>query len=93
MMESTGIPVEFTLIDAGEPGRNGKIAILIHKTAALGRVVLSLPLTTLTGGNLQAHRSALNREEQEVLRQRLQTSYRTAIMRQVSRDSDWLISE
>jgi hypothetical protein len=85
--------VEFTLIDAGEPARNGKIAILIHKTAAPGTVVLSLPLTTLTGGNLQAHRSALNREEQEVLRQRLQTSYRTAIMRQVSRDSDWLISE
>jgi hypothetical protein len=85
--------VEFTLIDAGEPGRNDKIAILIHKTAAPGTVVLSLPLTTLTGGNLQAHRSALNREEQEVLRQRLQTSYRTAIMRQVSRDSDWPISE
>jgi hypothetical protein len=50
-----GYTVEFTLIDAGEPGRNDKIAILIHKTAAPGTVVLSLPLTTLTGGNLQAH--------------------------------------
>jgi hypothetical protein len=50
-----GYTVEFTLIDAGEPGRNDKIAILIHKTAAPGTVVLSLPLTVLTGGNLQAH--------------------------------------
>ena len=50
-----GYTVEFTLIDAGEPGTHDKIAILIHKTAAPGTVVLSLPLTTLTGGNLQAH--------------------------------------
>jgi hypothetical protein len=47
--------VNFTLIDAGEPGRNDKIAILISKTASPGTVVLSLPLTALTGGNLQAH--------------------------------------
>jgi hypothetical protein len=47
--------VNFTLIDAGEPGRNDKIAILIFKTAPPGTVVLSLPLTALTGGNLQAH--------------------------------------
>jgi hypothetical protein len=50
-----GYTVNFTLIDAGEPGRNDKIAILISKTASPGTVVLSLPLTALTGGNLQAH--------------------------------------
>jgi hypothetical protein len=30
-------------------------AILIYKTASPGTEVLSLPLTALTGGNLQAH--------------------------------------
>jgi hypothetical protein len=50
-----GYTVKFTLIDGGEPGRNDKIAILVYKTATPGMVVLSLLLTALTGGNLQAH--------------------------------------
>jgi hypothetical protein len=47
--------VKFTLIDGGEPGRKDKIAFLIYKTATPGTVVVSLPITALTGGNLQAH--------------------------------------
>jgi hypothetical protein len=50
-----GYTVEFTQIEAGEPGTHDKVAILIHKAAVSRTVVLSLPLTTLTGGNLQAH--------------------------------------
>jgi hypothetical protein len=50
-----GYTVKFTLIDAGEPGKNDKIAIMIFQTATPGTVVLNLPLTKLTGGNLQAH--------------------------------------
>ena len=45
--------IEFTLVDAGEPGRNDEMAILI--TAPNGAVVLNVPRQQLTGGNLQAH--------------------------------------
>ena len=45
--------IEFTLVDAGEPGRSDEMAILI--TAPNGTVVLNVPRQHLTGGNLQAH--------------------------------------
>jgi hypothetical protein len=48
-----GYTIEFTLVDAGEPGRNDEMAILI--TAPNGAVVLNVPRQQLTGGNLQAH--------------------------------------
>ena len=48
-----GYRIEFTLVDAGEPGRNDEMAILI--TAPNGAVVLNVPRQQLTGGNLQAH--------------------------------------
>ena len=48
-----GYRIEFTLVDAGEPGRNDEMAILI--TAPSGSVVLNVPRQQLTGGNLQAH--------------------------------------
>ena len=48
-----GYTIEFTLVDAGEPGRSDEMAILI--TAPNGAVVLNVPRQQLTGGNLQAH--------------------------------------
>jgi hypothetical protein len=50
-----GFTVEFTLIDAGEPGTQDEAAFKIYETANPSNVVLNLPLTFLTGGNLQAH--------------------------------------
>jgi hypothetical protein len=48
-----GYTIEFTLVDAGEPGRSDEMAILI--TAPNGTVVLNVPRQQLSGGNLQAH--------------------------------------
>lgn len=50
-----GYTIEFTLIDAGEPGVQDQMAIRIYETATPTTVVLSVPLQNLTGGNLQAH--------------------------------------
>jgi len=50
-----GYTIEFTLIDAGEPGRMDQSSFLIYETANPGNVVLDVPLQYLTGGNLQAH--------------------------------------
>lgn len=51
-----GFTIEFTLVDAGEPGKGrDKAALLIYETANPGNVVLDVPLQLLTGGNLQAH--------------------------------------
>jgi hypothetical protein len=50
-----GYTVEFTLVDAGEPGKTDQAALKIYETANPVNVVLNLPLTYLTGGNLQAH--------------------------------------
>lgn len=50
-----GFTIYFTLVDAGEPGSSDKMAILIFETANPANVVLNIPLTFLTGGNLQAH--------------------------------------
>jgi hypothetical protein len=50
-----GFTVEFTLVDAGEPGTSDKAAFKIYETANPSNIVLNLPLTVLTGGNLQAH--------------------------------------
>jgi hypothetical protein len=42
-------------VDAGEPGKNDQAALKIYETANPLNIVLNLPLTNLTGGNLQAH--------------------------------------
>jgi hypothetical protein len=51
----SGYSIEFTLVDAGEPGREDKAAFLVYETANPANVVLEVPLQLLTGGNLQAH--------------------------------------
>jgi len=48
-----GYSIVFTLIDAGEPGRDDMMAFTI--TAPDGSTVIDVPLQNLTGGNLQAH--------------------------------------
>lgn len=50
-----GYTIEFTLVDAGEPGGNDQMAIKIYQTSNPSNVVLDVPLQLLTGGNLQAH--------------------------------------
>ena len=50
-----GYTIEFTLVDAGEPGGNDQMAIKIYQTANPSNVVLDVPLQLLTNGNLQAH--------------------------------------
>ena len=50
-----GYTIEFTLVDAGEPGGNDQMAIKIYETADPTNVVLDVPLQQLTNGNLQAH--------------------------------------
>jgi hypothetical protein len=50
-----GYTIEFTLKDAGEPGRHDQMAIRIYETANTANVVLDRPLQFLRGGNLQAH--------------------------------------
>jgi hypothetical protein len=50
----SGYNVDFTFVDAGEPGRNDTSQIRITN-ASTGAVVLDLP-TTVLGGNHQAHR-------------------------------------
>ena len=49
----SGYSIVFTLIDAGEPGRNDQMGFTI--TAPNGTVVINVPVTNLTAGNLQAH--------------------------------------
>ena len=50
-----GYTIEFTLVDAGEPGGNDQAALKIFQTSNPGNVVLDVPLQQLIGGNLQAH--------------------------------------
>jgi hypothetical protein len=50
-----GYTIQFTLVDAGEPGSADRMAIRIYETANPANVVLNVPLQVLTGGNLQAH--------------------------------------
>lgn len=50
-----GFTIEFTLVDAGEPGREDMAALLIYETANPSNVVLNVPLQLMDGGNLQAH--------------------------------------
>ncbi len=49
-----GYTVEFTLIDAGEPGTADSIGFRVYHTAT-GVEVLNLPLQNIVGGNVQAH--------------------------------------
>ena len=50
-----GYTIEFTLVDAGEPGGNDQMAIKIYLTSDPTNVVLDVPLQQMTTGNLQAH--------------------------------------
>jgi hypothetical protein len=50
-----GYTAIFVLVDAGEPGRDDRMGLLIYETANPGNVVLYVPISTLNGGNLQAH--------------------------------------
>lgn len=50
-----GYTVLFTIIDAGEPGRNDMMGMRIFETANPSHVVLNVSLSYLTTGNLQAH--------------------------------------
>ena len=52
---SDGFTVEFTLQDWGEPGSSDRAALKIYEAANPANVVLNVPLSVLTGGNLQAH--------------------------------------
>jgi hypothetical protein len=47
-----GFSIVFTFIDGGEPGGDDQIAFVI---TGPGGVVLNVPTTTVSGGNLQAH--------------------------------------
>jgi hypothetical protein len=47
-----GYTIEFTLVDAGEPGGNDRMAIKIYEAAIPSNVVLDVPLQRLTEGNL-----------------------------------------
>ena len=50
-----GYTIEFTLVDAGEPGGNDQMGIKIYQTSNPSNVVLDVPLQQMTTGNLQAH--------------------------------------
>ena len=50
-----GYTIEFTLVDAGEPGTMDEMAIKVYETANPANVVLDVPQQRLDGGNLQAH--------------------------------------
>jgi hypothetical protein len=50
-----GYTVVFELQDNGEPGTNDKTSFLIYETANPANVVLNLPLSIITSGNIQAH--------------------------------------
>lgn len=50
-----GYTIEFTLVDAGEPGVEDKAAFQVYETSNPGNVILDIPLQLITGGNLQAH--------------------------------------
>ncbi len=49
-----GFSITFTFIDGGEPGVDDQIAFRITRDSN-GEVILNVPLTTVSGGNLQAH--------------------------------------
>lgn len=50
-----GYTIVFELIDIGEPGRNDESSFMIYQTSNPSNVVLSIPLTFITSGNIQAH--------------------------------------
>lgn len=50
-----GYTIDFTLVDAGEPGKADKAALKIYETANPANVVLNVPLQAIGGGNVQAH--------------------------------------
>jgi hypothetical protein len=50
-----GYTVIFELIDNGEPGTQDEISFKVYQTSNPSNVVLQIPLTFITGGNVQAH--------------------------------------
>jgi len=50
-----GYTIEFTLVDAGEPGGSDQAALKIFQASNPSNVVLEIPLQQISGGNLQAH--------------------------------------
>jgi len=50
-----GFTVQFTLIDNGEPGTSDQAGFTIFETANPSNVVLTIPVLTITTGNIQAH--------------------------------------
>lgn len=50
-----GFTIEFTFVDAGEPGTLDMAALRVFETANPTNVVLLVPRQYLSGGNLQAH--------------------------------------
>ena len=47
-----GYTIEFTLVDGGEPGGDDMAALRVYNGSG---DVLNIPLTTIDGGNIQAH--------------------------------------
>lgn len=52
---SDGYTIVFQLIDNGEPGKNDMASFMVFETANPSHVVLNVALTTISGGNVQAH--------------------------------------
>ncbi|WP_196137128.1 hypothetical protein [Aliikangiella sp. G2MR2-5] len=50
-----GYTIEFTLVDAGEPGGDDQAAFKLYETANPANVIMEVPLQSITGGNIQAH--------------------------------------
>jgi hypothetical protein len=55
LKNADGYTIEFTLVDAGEPGKFDKAALKIYETANPANIVLDVPLQVISGGNVQAH--------------------------------------
>lgn len=51
----SGFTIELTLVDAGEPGKDDKSGFKIYETANPSNIVLLVPLSYVTTGNIQAH--------------------------------------
>jgi hypothetical protein len=53
--QTDGYTVIFELVDNGEPGTQDEISFKIYQTSNPSNVVLQIPLSFITGGNVQAH--------------------------------------
>ena len=53
--QTDGYTVIFELVDNGEPGTQDEISFKIYQTSNPSNIVLQIPLSFITGGNVQAH--------------------------------------